>query len=127
MKRLSNTTKNALRQVRHHRVRATLSGTSSRPRLSVFRGLKSISAQLIDDSAGKTLCAASSGQLKLKKKSAVEGKNAKVAAAYLVGKALAEQASAKKITMAVFDRGGYRYHGRVAALAEGARAGGLVF
>jgi len=124
MKRLIIKTKNALRSIRHDRVRMTLKGTAEKPRLSVFRGLKSITAQIIDDQAGKTLCFVKSTDMK---KVSVEGKSAKVAAAYAVGKALAEQAVAKGITKVVFDRGGYEYHGRVAAVAEGARAGGLQF
>lgn len=123
MKRIV-TSKNSLRQVRHKRIRATLRGTASVPRLSVFRGLKSLTVQLIDDQAGKTLCFAKSSALK---KNAVEGKTTKVAIGFLVGKQIAEAAKAKGITKVVFDRGGYSYHGRVAAVAEGARDGGLQF
>lgn len=83
-----------------------------------------MTAQLVDDEAGKTLVFVNSGSLKAKK---VEGKVGKVAMAFLVGEKIAELAKAKGITKIVFDRGGYRYHGRVAALAEGARAGGLQF
>ncbi len=117
-------TKNALRQVRHARVRARVQGTAHIPRLSVFRGLRSMAAQLVDDTSGKTICYADSRAVK---HSSVEGKKAKVAAGYAVGKLLAEQARAKGISRVVFDRGGYQFHGRVAALAEGARAGGLQF
>lgn len=124
MKRLLNKTKNNLRQVRHARVRATVKGTKETPRLSVFRGLRSLVTQLIDDSSGKTLCAVKSAEVKEAK---VEGKEGKVALAYLVGQKLAEKAIALGIKAVVFDRGGYRYHGRVAAVAEGARAGGLKF
>jgi large subunit ribosomal protein L18 len=124
MKRLSTTTKNSLRQVRHTRVRANLVGTSTKPRLSVFRGLKNIVAQLIDDSTGKTLIYVSSAKLKV---AASKEQTKKVAAGFAVGEALAKAATAKGITAAVFDRGGYKYHGRVAAVAEGARAGGLKF
>lgn len=124
MKRLATVTKNNLRQVRHNRIRATLVGSAQAPRLSVFRGLRSVNAQLIDDSSGKTLVAVKSAEVKDVK---VEGKTGKVAAAYAVGKALAEKAKAKGITTAVFDRGGYRYHGRVQAVADGAREGGLQF
>lgn len=124
MKRLYKKTKNSLRGVRHQRVRARLVGTAERPRLSVFRSLKSITAQLIDDAAGKTLVAVSGREIKQKK---VEGKSTKVAEAYLAGKLLAEKALAKGIKLAVFDRGGYSYHGRVQALADGAREGGLQF
>ncbi|MBI5729411.1 MAG: 50S ribosomal protein L18 [Candidatus Magasanikbacteria bacterium] len=114
---------NDIRQVRHARVRSRLRGTASTPRLSVFRGLKAVTAQLVDDTAGKTLCFVKSSDLKKIKSS--EGQTGKVAAAYATGLALAEKAKALGITKAVFDRGGYSYHGRVAAVAEGARAGGL--
>ncbi len=124
MKRLATVTKNNLRQVRHSRIRATLVGSAQAPRLSVFRSLRTVTAQLIDDASGKTLAAVSSADMKEVK---VEGKTGKVAQAYAVGKALAEKAKAKGITAAVFDRGGYRYHGRVQAVAEGAREGGLQF
>lgn len=96
-------------------------GTKERPRLSVFRGLKNIHAQIINDVEGKTLVAASSVGLKSLK----SGGN--IAAARAVGKKLAELAAAKKIKAVVFDRGTSRYHGRVKALADAAREGGLVF
>lgn len=124
MKRLINKTKSSLRQVRHARVRARVKGTKELPRLSVFRGLRSLVTQLIDDANGKTLCAVKSAEVKDGK---VEGKTGKVAEAYLVGKKLAEKAAALGIKAIVFDRGGYRYHGRVAAVADGAREGGLKF
>lgn len=124
MKRLLNKTKNSLRQVRHTRVRARVQGTKDAPRLSVFRGLRSLVAQLIDDANGKTLCAVKSAEVKSEK---AEGKTGKIAEAYLVGKKLAEKAVALNIKTVVFDRGGYCYHGRVAAVAEGAREGGLKF
>ncbi len=120
MKRLAKKNKTNLRQVRHQRVR--VSGTKERPRLSVFRGLRTTVAQLIDDVNGKTLCYVKSGELK---PIAVEGRSGRVAVAYLVGKALAEKAAAKNIAKAIFDRGGYKYHGRVKAVAEGAREAGL--
>src|SRR3989338_5513276 len=107
MKRLSTKSNNDIRQVRHTRVRSHLSGTAATPRLSVFRGLKSITAQLIDDMAGKTLCFVKSKDLK--KVKPVEGQTTKVAAAYAVGVALAEKAKALGITKVVFDRGGYSY------------------
>ncbi|MEK7212831.1 MAG: 50S ribosomal protein L18 [Patescibacteria group bacterium] len=119
MKRIFHKTKNALRQVRHRRVRAKISGTAQAPRLSVFRGLRSITAQLIDDVKGATLCQVRSAEVKAEK--------GKTNVAFAAGKLLAEKAIAKKITKVVFDRGGYRYHGRVKALADGARAGGLKF
>ena len=124
MKRLFSKTKNSLRQVRHKKVRAKISGTEAKPRLSVFRSLRGITAQLIDDSVGKTLCYASFKEIKDGK---VEGKAGKVAKSYLLGKLLAEKAQAKKITVVVFDRAGYSYHGRVQAVADGARDGGLKF
>ena len=106
---------------RHKRVRAKISGTPERPRLNVFRSATNIYAQIIDDVNGVTLASASS----LDK--AIEGYGGNVAAATAVGKLLAERAKAKGIETVVFDRGGYLYHGRVKALAEGAREGGLQF
>lgn len=124
MKRTVNSNKDSRRAVRHARVRARLKGTAARPRLSVFRGLRNMVAQLIDDSAGKTLVYVASVGLKAKPK---EGQGEKVSVAYAVGEKLAETAKAKGITKIIFDRGGYKYHGRVAAIAAGARAGGLEF
>ncbi len=112
---------NAQRLRRHKRVRAKISGTPERPRLNVFRSEANIYAQVIDDVAGVTLCAASS----LEK--GFEGLGSNCEAAKKVGQAVAERAKAKGITTVVFDRGGYVYHGRVQALAEGAREGGLEF
>lgn len=109
---------------RHRRVRARVSGTASRPRLNVFRSLANIYAQLIDDQAGVTLVSASTVDTDLKQPLAGKKKSEQ---AKLVGMAVAERAKAKGITAAVFDRGGYRYHGRVKALADGAREGGLEF
>ena len=103
---------------RHRRVRARVSGTSDCPRLSVFRSAAHIYAQLIDDTCGKVLTASSS--LKMK-----QGKNMDLAKA--VGIEVANKAKTAKIERCVFDRGGYLYHGRVKALAEGAREGGLKF
>lgn len=108
--------------MRHVRGRARLIGTAKKPRLSVFRSLRGVTLQLIDDEAKKTICQANSREIKAPK---AEGKKAKTAAAYAAGKLLAERAKEKGITVAVFDRGGYRYHGRVAAVAEGARDGGI--
>lgn len=124
MRRLTQKNKNELRQVRHARVRSHLSGTKLKPRLSVFRSLRSITAQLVDDEAGKTLAQASGKEVGKEK---VEGYAGKIATAFLVGKKIAEKAKAVGITKIVFDRGGYQYHGRVQALADGARAGGLEF
>jgi len=109
------------RERRRKRVRKKVSGTAERPRLSVFRSLKHIHAQLIDDTTGRTLCAASSLEAALRQ---AHGRGNR-AAAEAVGRLLAERALAKSASKVVFDRGGYLYHGRVKALAEGARAGGL--
>jgi len=109
------------RERRHKRVRKTISGTAERPRLAVFRSNRGIEAQLIDDLTGKTLAAASS--LNLKK----SFKGNKSAQAAEVGKTLAEAAKTASIENVVFDRGGYLYHGRVKALADAAREGGLKF
>ena len=113
--------KKAMRLHRHVRVRGKISGTPERPRLNVFRSNANIYAQIIDDVAGKTLAAASS----MDKGFELNGGNAEGAAA--VGKAVAEAAVKAGITEVVFDRGGYVYHGRIKALAEGAREGGLKF
>ena len=114
-------TTNAQRLKRHKRVRAKISGTPEMPRLNVFRSEANIYAQVIDDVNGVTLASASS----LDK--AIEGYGGNIAAATAVGKLVAERAKAKGIETVVFDRGGYLYHGRVKALAEGAREGGLKF
>jgi large subunit ribosomal protein L18 len=107
------------RQLRHGRVRSIVSGDQKRPRLTVFRSSCHIYAQLIDDQTGKTLAQASSRELK--------DKSAKSDASTAVGKLIATKAKEKNISQVVFDRGGYRYHGRVKALADGAREGGLQF
>lgn len=107
---------------RHLRVRKRVVGTAARPRLVVFRSLKHIYAQLVDDDRGHTLAAASD-----RSKDLVREKPGKVGAALAVGKRLAETAKALGITRVVFDRAGYQYHGRVRAVAEGARQGGLEF
>ena len=112
---------NAQRLKRHKRVRSKISGTPERPRLNVFRSGTNIYAQIIDDVAGATLVSASS----LEK--GFEGKGGNIEAAKKVGQTVAERAKAKGIDTVVFDRGGDLYHGRVAALAEGAREGGLQF
>ncbi len=103
---------------RHLRVRKALAGTPDRPRLVVFRSLKHIYAQIVDDTTGRTLLATSSHGL-------TEGKKAERSAQ--VGKAIAEKAKAAGISRVVFDRAGYKYHGRVKAVADGAREGGLEF
>ena len=112
---------NAQRLKRHKRVRGKISGTPECPRLNVFRSETNIYAQIIDDVAGKTLVSASS----LDK--AFKGRGSNIDGAKKVGLMVAEKAKAAGITAVVFDRGGYVYHGRVAALAEGAREGGLEF
>ena len=112
---------NAQRLKRHKRVRAKISGTPERPRLNVFRSETNMYAQIIDDVNGATLAAASSME------KGFEGKGGNVEAAKKVGQMIAERAKAKGIENVVFDRGGYLYHGRVQALAEGAREGGLDF
>ena len=114
----------AKRQRVHERVRMTVSGTAERPRLCIYRSLDHIYAQVIDDRAGKTLASASSAD-KDTKKSLKGGGN--VAAAKVVGKVVADRAKAAGISKVVFDRGGYKYHGRVKALADAAREAGLQF
>ena len=117
---MKNESRSSVRVRKHARVRAKISGTAECPRLVVFRSNKNIEAQIIDDVKGATLVSTSSVQLKLTNGGNVEG-------AKLVGTKIAELAKAKKISKVVFDRGGYIYHGRVAALAEAAREGGLKF
>lgn len=112
--------RNAVRVRKHERVRAKIHGTPECPRLSVFRSNKHIEAQIIDDVKGVTLVSASSVQMKLDNGGNIE-------AAKAVGAEIAKVAKAKKISKVVFDRGGYIYHGRVAALADAAREGGLKF
>jgi large subunit ribosomal protein L18 len=114
---MAKITKEQARQRRHARVRAKVAGTDARPRLAVYRSNRTTYAQVIDDAQGHTLLAADSRGTSGDKK----------AAAKAVGKAIAERAKAAGIEEVVFDRGGYLYHGRVAALAEGAREGGLTF
>jgi large subunit ribosomal protein L18 len=111
--------RDALRRKRHERMRLRLSGSAERPRLSVFRSAKYIYAQVIDDTSGRTLAAASSRETDL------DAGGGKVDRARAVGKALAERARAAGVSAVVLDRGGYQYHGRVRSLAEGAREGGL--
>ena len=108
---------------RHRRVRKHVHGTSQRPRLAVYRSNKHISAQVIDDERGHTLAAASSTETDLRS----AGTGGSVAAAARVGALVAERAKAAGVSAVVFDRGGYAYHGRVAAVAEAARNGGLDF
>lgn len=122
---MANTAKKHVARLRRHRrVRGKLFGTSERPRLNVFRSSEHIYAQVIDDKAGHTVAAASSIDGELRKQ--CEGLN-KTEVARLVGKTVAERAKQVGVTTVVFDRGGWRYQGRVQALAEGAREGGLEF
>ncbi len=114
------------RRIRHARVRAKISGTSERPRLNVFRSLTSISVQLIDDVAGKTLIGLNSKTQKTDGVDAGERKG-KVAIAYVLGKIMAEKAKEQNISSIVFDRGGFAFSGRVKAIADGARDAGLQF
>ena len=113
---------NKHRQRVHRRIRRRLRGGAERPRLSVFRSLRHIYAQVIDDGAGRTLAAASTAE-----KNAPAASGGNVAAARAVGKLVAERAKEAGIRKVLFDRGGYRYHGRVKALADAAREAGLEF
>jgi large subunit ribosomal protein L18 len=115
--------KHERRRIRRYRIRNRVSGTTARPRLSVFRSSSHIYAQIIDDTNGVTLAQASSRD---DVKALVEGKG-KVGASAAVGKLLAQRAKQAGVSAVAFDRGGYLYHGRVKALADGARAGGLNF
>ncbi len=117
---INKTSKNETRQKRHARVRAKISGTSTCPRLNVYRSNAHIFAQIIDDTTGTTLVSSSTLALKLENSSNVD-------AATKVGTDIAKKALEKNITNVVFDRGGYVYHGRVKALAEAAREAGLNF
>ena len=118
---VSKIDKKAMRARRHVRVRAKISGTPERPRLNVFRSNANIYAQIIDDVNGVTLVSANTLEKEF------EGATGNCEAAKKVGTVLAERAKAKGITQVIFDRGGYVYHGRVAAVADGAREGGLEF
>ena len=114
--------RNQHRQHIHRRIRRKISGTAERPRLSVFRSLQHTSAQVIDDRQGRTLAAASTEE-----KGAEVVHGGKVAGAREIGRLIAERAKEKGIRQVVFDRGGYRYHGRVKAVCEAAREAGLEF
>lgn len=130
---MSVKTRRQLRERRHLRVRSKVAGTPERPRLCVQRTLSHIYAQLIDDAQGRTLVSASTLSEEVKKeisavlKKATKGQGGNKAAAETVGRVLAEKAMKAGIKKVVFDRGGYRYHGRVLALADSARKGGLSF
>jgi len=112
------------RRIRHVRIRRVVKGTAERPRLAVFRSLNHIYAQLIDDAAAQTLVAVDSRSAEFRQRLGTGGN---VAAAKIVGELAARKAKERGISQAVFDRGGYQYHGRVKALAEAARAAGLQF
>ena len=116
--------KERLRRKRHRRVRSKVTGTAARPRLNVSRSLQHIYAQLIDDTTGCTVAHASTVDAALRSDLKSGGN---IAAARAVGKLIAERGKEKGIDAAVFDRGGYMYHGRVQALADGAREAGLIF
>ena len=118
---MAKVNKDAVRRRVHERIRARLSGTAERPRLAVYRSLKHIYVQLIDDRAGRTIAAASSNE----KNATANGGN--VEGAREIGRSIAARAQEKGIKRVVFDRGGYLYHGRVKALADAAREAGLEF
>ena len=120
---MSTKQKQVARSRRHHRVRKKVTGTAERPRLAVFRSNKHITAQVIDDRAGRTVAAASTVERDLRQVGATGNK----AAAATVGRLVAERAKAAGVQHVVFDRGGFLYHGRVAAVADAAREAGLEF
>jgi large subunit ribosomal protein L18 len=120
------TSRHLQRRRRHLRVRRKIAGTAERPRLVVFRSLKNIEGQIVDDDAGRTLVGLSTLTPELKDFKA-EGSHVRVERSRAAGKLIAEKALAEGIKTVVFDRGGYKYHGRVKAFAEGAREGGLEF
>jgi large subunit ribosomal protein L18 len=115
-------TRGAARVKRHERIRLHMAGTTARPRLAVFRSLNQIYAQVIDDSSGRTMAAASSLEKGLREATGTKSEQAKV-----VGRLIAERARAAGVERVVFDRAGFRYHGRVRALADAAREAGLDF
>ena len=115
-------TRGAARRKRHDRIRLTMAGTEGRPRLAVFRSLNHIYAQVIDDASGRTLAAASTVDKDLKGSGST-----KIEEAAVVGRLVAERAKAAGVERVVFDRAGFRYHGRIKSLAEAARAAGLDF
>ena len=121
---MAKATRTEARKRRHMRVRRKVSGTAARPRLNVYRSLKNVNVQLIDDQAGHTIVSASTMEGDLQE---VLADKLKVEQAKEIGKVVAERAKAAGIERVVFDRGGYRYHGRVRAVADGSREGGLVF
>ena len=120
---IKSKSRNSMRLLRHDSLRKSVSGTAERPRLSVFRSLKEIYVQVIDDTVGHTLFSVSTKEKAVA--DGLEGGHCTVAAAKVVGKLVAERAKEKGITEVVFDRGGHVYHGRVQAIAEAAREAGL--
>ena len=126
MATLGNSSRSLQRDRRHRRIRKKVEGTGERPRLVLFRSLKNIEGQIVDDQQGRTLVGVGTLAASLRDFKP-EGKSRKVEHARAAGKLLAERAKEKGIDAVVFDRGGYRYHGRVKAFAEGAREGGLKF
>jgi len=122
-----NIKKRILRLRRQKKVRAKIIGSASRPRMRVFRSLRGMYIQLIDDAVGKTLCSVNSKKDIQKKDKNVGERKGRIAEAYILGNVLAEKAKQLGIESIVFDRAGNKYHGRVKAVAEGARDGGLVF
>ena len=120
---IKNKSRNSMRLLRHERLRKSVSGTAERPRLAVFRSLKEIYVQVIDDTVGHTLLSVSTQEKAVAE--GLTGGHCTVAAAKAVGKLVAERAKEKGITEDVFDRGGHVYHGRVQAVAEAAREAGL--
>jgi large subunit ribosomal protein L18 len=118
----TTTGRTAARQKRHQRLRLRLAGDATRPRLAVFRSLKHISAQVIDDRSGRTLAAATSLEQEMRAATGTKSDDAAT-----VGRLLAERAKAAGVKQVVFDRAGYRYHGRIKSLADAARAAGLEF
>ena len=119
---MSRNSGKAQRVIRHSRVRKKILGTSIRPRLSVYRSLNNIYAQVIDDESGRTIAAASSLETEV-----IDGEDGKMGLSRSVGHLVAERTKAEGIATVVFDRGGYKYHGRVKAVADAAREEGLVF
>jgi large subunit ribosomal protein L18 len=119
---MTNRTKQEARRRRHFRVRKKIEGTADRPRLAVYRSNRHVQAQVIDDGAGRTLAAASTLESDLR-----GGSTGTVEAAKKVGQLVAQRAKEQGVTTVIFDRGGYLYHGRVAAVADGAREAGLEF
>jgi large subunit ribosomal protein L18 len=119
---MARVSKNEIRLRIHKRIRRRVKGTAARPRLAVFRSLKHIYAQIIDDEKGHTIASASSAE-----KSSATANGGNIAGAKAIGKMVAERAKEKGIKAVVFDRGGYQYHGRVKALADAAREAGLEF